>query len=230
MSLFDKAAETYDEWCNTPIGSFVDNLEKHLIEKAAQPEYGEHVLDIGCGTGNYSIWFAEKGLSVTGIDLSSEMLNQARTKALHLTNIRFTEGDIHKLPYDDNQFDLIVCNIVLEFVASPEQVISEGLRVVKRGGRLVVGLIGKQSDWARKYEKRGKENPESIFSSARFLSVHDIEQFHIGKPTFLFGLYVSPAEFVSAKQAGKLEVMRSESQLETGAGFIAVRWEKNSPL
>lgn len=80
MALFDQEASTYDNWYNTPLGSFVDRLEKELIAKSAQPQAGEKALDLGCGTGIFTIWLAKQGLDVTGIDLSSEMLAKAREK------------------------------------------------------------------------------------------------------------------------------------------------------
>jgi ubiquinone/menaquinone biosynthesis C-methylase UbiE len=227
MALFDKSAVTYDQWCSTPLGGYVDRLEKQMLTELANPKPGESVIDLGCGTGIYSILFARQGLTVTGIDASGEMLNHARNKAAAQSlDIEFLQGDLLSLPFPDNRFDLAICNVVLEFVSDPRRVLEEGLRVLRPGGRLIAGLIGKQSDWARNYEKRGQENPDSVFSQARFYTLEDIRRFSDRQPSQIrFGLYVSPAEFVSAEQAAELE-QRRIGQQAAEAGFLAVRWDK----
>lgn len=228
MALFDQSAETYDEWCSTPLGSFVDELEKQIMKKIAQPKQGEKALDLGCGTGIYSLWLSEQGVYVTGIDISSEMLKKAKSKAENKNqNIEFIKGDVHSLPFPDQTFDLIISNIVLEFVDSPKKVISEGLRVLKPGGRLVIGMIGKHSDWAKMYEMRGKDKKDSIFSNAHFFSLQEINHFSSSKPTDVhFALYFSPYEFVSRKQISILENERSKQQEEENAGFVVCKWIK----
>lgn len=133
MALFDQEASTYDNWYNTPLGSFVDRLEKELIAKSAQPQAGEKALDLGCGTGIFTIWLAKQGLDVTGIDLSSEMLAKAREKAQRQDlAIHWIQADINRLPFDRETFDLVIGNIVLEFVENPEKVVAEALRVLKK--------------------------------------------------------------------------------------------------
>lgn len=228
MSLFDKSAATYDEWCSTPLGSFVDALEKRLMADVARPKHGETALDLGCGTGIYSLWLAKQKLSVTGIDISTEMLKKASEKALkQQMNIDFIQGDIHHLPFQDEQFDLVISNLVLEFVEDPGRAISESLRILKKGGRLVVGMIGKQSEWADNYVKRGLENPGSVFANARFFSLKEIAQLNYLQPSEIrLGLYFSPSEFRNEEQAEELEKVRASTQQEKGAGFIVVRWDK----
>lgn len=222
MALFDHSAETYDEWCKTPLGSFVDTVEKQMIVELSNPKPGEQALDIGCGTGIYSLLLALHGLEVTGIDISSGMLQKAEKQK---QSIRFMEGDIHTLPFEDNTFDLVISNLVLEFVTSPNDVIAEGMRVLKPDGRMVVGMIGKHSDWAKMYKKRGEAKKESVFAGAHFFSLEDINKLYQDEPSLTrFGLYVSPHEFISQEQADTLEKERSAKQQEEGAGFIVAKW------
>lgn len=164
-------------------------MKLHNLKKT-----GEVAIDLGCGTGIYSIWLAEKGLSVTGVDLSNEMLKVAIEKSNHKNlSIDYKQADLHHLPYEDHTFDLVVCNIVLEFVDSPELVIAEGLRVLKKGGRLVVGMIGKHSGWARTYQTRAKQKKESVFAQAQFFSSKEIKLLSQKEPSILrFGLYITP--------------------------------------
>lgn len=226
MSLFDHSAKDYDSWCKTPIGSYVDFLEKQLMGEVAQPKPGENAIDLGCGTGIYSIWLAEKGLSVTGVDLSSEMLKKAveKTKHQHL-QVDYQQADLHQLPYKDATFDLAVCNIVLEFADTPERVIAEGLRVLKKGGRLVVGMIGKHSEWAKTYQTRAKQKVESVFANAHFFSSDEILLLSPKAPSiFRYGLYITPANFANKQTALQIE---QEHCTEQGAGYIVARWDKN---
>jgi ubiquinone/menaquinone biosynthesis C-methylase UbiE len=229
MSLFDHSASDYDSWCSTPIGAYVDFLEKKLMQEAIQPKKGEIAIDLGCGTGIYSIWLAEKGLSVTGVDVSTEMIKVADKKASEKSlNIHFQHADLHRLPFEDNTFDLAVCNIVLEFVDSPEKVVAEGVRVLKKGGRLVVGMIGKHSEWSITYQKQGTQNKESVFANARFFSSNEIKHLSIIQPVVQrFGLYTTPKNFKNKKMAAKIEEENQTLQLEEGAGYIVTRWEKH---
>lgn len=230
MALFDHSAETYDEWCSTPLGSFVDELENEIMKEVAQPKKNEKALDLGCGTGIYSLWLSEQDVIVTGIDISSEMLKKAKSKAEDKNqNIEFIKGDIHSLPFPDQTFDLILSNIVLEFVDSPEKVISEGLRVLKQGGRLVIGIIGRHSEWAKLYEKRGKDKKESVFFNAHFFDVQEVNNLSPIKPADVhFGLYFTPREFVNKEQVRILEKERSKQQKEENAGFVVCKWIKKN--
>ncbi|WCN36258.1 class I SAM-dependent methyltransferase [Aneurinibacillus uraniidurans] len=230
MALFDHSAETYDEWCATPLGSFVDAIEKQMIMEVSEPKSGEKVLDIGCGTGIYSLLLASKGVNVTGIDISTAMLKKAKEKAEKSRQaISFLEGDIHHLPFADHTFDLVISNLVLEFVDSPEDVLAEAMRVVKPGGRLTVGMIGKQSEWASLYEKQGKDKKKSVFSGAHFFTVQEIKELYTKEPSIIqFGLYTAPDEFVTKEQAYALERQRSRHGQEEGAGFIVANWIKKA--
>ena len=73
------------------------------------PKINLNALDIGCGTGEMSLLLAQLGHSVTGIDLSENMLcvadEKARKKGL---NIKFLKGDAEDPPFESNEFDVIV--------------------------------------------------------------------------------------------------------------------------
>lgn len=228
MALFDQEASTYDNWYNTPLGSFVDRLEKELIAKSAQPQAGEKALDLGCGTGIFTIWLAKQGLDVTGIDLSSEMLAKAREKAQRQDlAIHWIQADINRLPFDRETFDLVIGNIVLEFVENPEKVVVEALRVLKKDGRLVIGLINKESYWGRTYSQKGKDNPDSVFAHAHFYSEQTIASLETSHFASLdYGLYITPENFENENQALELEKKLSRTLKKNQAGFIVARWNK----
>lgn len=226
MALFDHKAVDYDDWCQTPLGNFVDSVEKNLMLEVAKPTRGEKALDLGCGTGIYSYLLLERGLNVTGIDISSEMLNVAKVKRGE-ENVNFVQGDIHSLPFADGTFDLVISNIVLEFTKQPKQIVQEALRVLKKGGRFVCGFIGKESSWGNMYHEKAKQDPTSVFSEANFFSDTDIINFNDYKPDEIkYGLFVEMNEFETAELAWILEEERKRTSSKDKAGYVVAKWIK----
>jgi SAM-dependent methyltransferase len=100
---------------------------------------GARVLDVACGTGNTAIPLARRGAVVTGVDIATNLLAQARERAAqeNLT-IAFDEGDAEQLPYADASFDAFVTMFGAMFAPQPELVASEAARVLKPGGLLAM--------------------------------------------------------------------------------------------
>ena len=100
---------------------------------------GARVLDVACGTGNTAIPLAGSGAVVTGVDIATNLLAQARERAAdeNLT-ITFDEGDAEQLPYTDATFDAVVTMFGAMFAPRPELVASEAARVLKPGGLLAM--------------------------------------------------------------------------------------------
>jgi SAM-dependent methyltransferase len=111
---------------------------------------GSRVLDVACGTGNTAIPAARASASVTGVDIASNLLAQARQRAAaeHL-DIRFDEGDAEELPFPDRSFDVVLSMFGAMFAPRPERVAAELLRVCKPGGTIAManwtpqGFVGK---------------------------------------------------------------------------------------
>ncbi|HBX23366.1 MAG TPA: class I SAM-dependent methyltransferase [Desulfotomaculum sp.] len=173
--LFDDMADSYDSWYETPSGRVVDRIEKEVIYSYLEPWAGMKVLDVGCGTGHYTLDLAAQGLDVTGVDISRPMLEQARAKAQHAgLDIQFLEADAFQLPFNDQSFDAVIAVTVLEFAPDLSTALRETLRVLKTGGRLVVGLIGRDSDWWRLYDEKSRRDPDNIFNRARFYILEEL--------------------------------------------------------
>jgi ubiquinone/menaquinone biosynthesis C-methylase UbiE len=101
---------------------------------------GSKILDVGCGSGRFSIGAALAGYDVTGIDITSEAINAASNKAkrIELNNLNFLVGDMTNMPFKDNEFDYVFCprfsiNAVATFQRR-QKAIQEMIRVVKLGG------------------------------------------------------------------------------------------------
>jgi ubiquinone/menaquinone biosynthesis C-methylase UbiE len=119
-------------------------VTRSRLREILSPEPGERVLEVGPGTGYYSLdaarWLEPDG-ALEVLDTQQEMLDHAmrRAHALSISNIIPTRGDAQTLPYPDGRFDAAYLVATLGEVPDKERVLHELGRVLKPGGRLVVG-------------------------------------------------------------------------------------------
>ena len=112
----------------------------------------QSVADIGTGTGILALELARLGLSVIGVDRSQRMLDAARSKLRDegLENVELREGDAHALPIADGEVDAALAHMVLQYLASPADALSEMARIVRPGGTIVVvDFVSHNQDWMR---------------------------------------------------------------------------------
>ena len=118
--------------------------EKHWeIFFTADEVRGKSVLDAGCGTGIFSIIFANKGAGqVTGIDISEGSLQTARSlkDKAGLTNTRFQIEDMLQLPFADESFDIVWAWGTVHHTTDPVRAIQELIRVLKKGGFILLAV------------------------------------------------------------------------------------------
>ncbi|MEK6792024.1 MAG: class I SAM-dependent methyltransferase [Deltaproteobacteria bacterium] len=175
MKLWD--AQRYDAWYETLLGSMAHGKEQGLVFSLAALRPGQRALDAGCGTGIYALALAQKGLSVVASDSSPEMIGLAASKAAaRSVNVEFVEASVQRLPFRDNEFDLVVAIGVLCFVNSKARSIAlkEMRRVLKPGGRIVVGTLNAWSPWAFLRRLKGLFK-DTVYSRAEFISPPELQ-------------------------------------------------------
>jgi ubiquinone/menaquinone biosynthesis C-methylase UbiE len=116
-----------------------ESHEQMLRLSQVQPSH--KVLDVATGPGYVAILFAEKAHEVIGLDLTPAFVTKAQASASEkdLKNISFREGDVEHLPFADKSFDIVTCHKALHHFPNPVRALDEMNRVLKVGGRIVIG-------------------------------------------------------------------------------------------
>jgi ubiquinone/menaquinone biosynthesis C-methylase UbiE len=112
-------------------------LAEH-VRRFVEPRGDERALDAGTGTGALAFALAPHVREVVGVDLVPELLAEARARAGRFPNVEFIEGDITKLPFDDESFDMAASGSTIHHVPRPELLVAELTRVTQRGGTILV--------------------------------------------------------------------------------------------
>lgn len=223
MAIFDQEAIGYDDWYKTKLGGFVDQVETDLAFSLFKPGPGMKILDVGCGTGNFSIKLAEAGCKVTGIDKSEEMLSIARKKAKDKgLDIDFRVMDVYDLDFPDESFDAVFSMAAFEFIKEPQKAYDEMYRVLKGNSHLLIGTINKDSKWGDLYlSEEFQEN--SAFKYADFKTMEDLKSWNaeevIANGECLFIPPNTPEKDIS------LSLEEELSKSESG-GYICALWKK----
>jgi malonyl-CoA O-methyltransferase len=133
---YDRWAEVYDHDANP-----LQALEEPVVRRSVGAPRGLNALDLGCGTGRHALWLAAAGATVTAVDFSEGMLEEARRKP-GAEQIRFLCHDVHSpLPLEGGKFDLVVSGLVLEHLRELDGFFREIKRVLKPNARAVVSAM-----------------------------------------------------------------------------------------
>jgi len=124
---YSRVAEGYDK-ATAQVTSQVNDAVLDAVETGS----GTRLLDVACGPGWLSAAAVKRGAMVTGLDFAKTMLTIARARCPEVT---FHEGDAEDLPFEEGQFDAVVCSLGFPHFPNPERAIAEAFRVLTPGGR-----------------------------------------------------------------------------------------------
>lgn len=141
----DLTPQGYAEWRGSTLGAITERLEERLIARLLGEVSGRRIVDLGCGDGKLARALAVRGARVVGLDSSAGMI---ATAAAAPGEARFVVADARALPLAAAAFDLAVSVTMLCFVVDAAPVFAEVARVLRPGGRAVIGVLGRWSLWA----------------------------------------------------------------------------------
>ncbi|MBN9264683.1 MAG: methyltransferase domain-containing protein [Hyphomicrobium sp.] len=166
----------YERWRSSELGRITDHIEEEVIVALVEPVFGKRVLDVGCGDGLLSARLAQEGAQIIGIDNDPRMLDAARRRAGGAKfRPTFVGGSAEALPFPDGLFDIVVAITVLCLLSDPEKAFREMSRVLRPGGRIVIGELGRHSLWAAKRRVAGWFG-SITWRSARFRTSGDLKE------------------------------------------------------
>ncbi len=158
ISVFDRYAVEYDRWFDSHPEVFKSELNA-LRRFISEQDFFS--LEVGVGTGRFA---QHLGIKI-GVEPAIKMAEIAKRRGIEVV-----AAVAENLPFSDSCFELVLMNTVLCFLDDPEIAIKEAKRVLKPKGKLLIGIIDKNSFLGRLYDlKRGR-----FYEYAKFYSVSDV--------------------------------------------------------
>ncbi|MFC2165881.1 class I SAM-dependent methyltransferase [Acidobacteriota bacterium] len=185
--LFDLNYMQYDKWYDNNKNAYLSELE---ALKKVVPKKGNG-LEIGVGTGRFA---APLGIKF-GVDPSRSMIKLAKKKGVD-TRLGFGES----LPLPDAFFDYVAIINTLCFVKSPRKVIMESVRVLKNDGKLIVGIIDRDSFLGQAYQAKKSR----FYKYANFFNVEELTDltkgFGFNQVSFYQAIFQFPEKIQSIEE------------------------------
>ena len=220
-TLFDTWTSRYDSWFETPSGILIKQYESRLLLELLNPLSGDKILDVGCGTGIFTMDVMALGPIITGVDISQPMLRKAMNKT---SQSGFTGicADMRALPFEDNSFDKVLSMTAIEFIADAKKAIDEIDRVTKKGGSIVVTTLNSLSPWADRRLDAAKKG-HKLFEKIFFRSPDEICSLVPANAVVRTAIHFQKEDRLS--DIAKIERQGKENHSDKGA-FLAVKWNK----
>jgi ubiquinone/menaquinone biosynthesis C-methylase UbiE len=218
----------YTRWRESALGALTEDLEKRAVFSLVGDPGGLRVLDVGCGDGEYAARASREGADVVGLDRSQPMLEAARAMATSArADVTWCQGDARALPFRDASFDLVLAVTALCLVSEPVVALNEMSRVLRPGGVLVVGELGRWSLWALGRRFRGWLGNQ-FWKTAHFWTAAELRDILTGaglRVSDMRGAVYYPPSAILARLMSRMEGIMSHLGA-FGAAFIAVRAAK----
>ena len=160
--LSEQKQQTKAMWALGDYGAVVHWISSagEAAAEAAAIGPDDEVLDVACGTGNATIPAARTGATVTGLDLTPELLEGGRAAAADAgVEIDWVEGDAEALPFDDDSFDAVISVFGAMFAPDQRRAASEIARVLRPGGRMAVNSWAPEGSIGRFFALIGTHMP-----------------------------------------------------------------------
>jgi len=146
-------------------------------------------LDVGCDIGLLSLYLATKKFEVYGVDLIKEKIDVAEIINLKLDlKVNFKCASILDLPFEDDEFDYVICSEVIEHIEDDQKAIQELSRVLRREGLLILTVPSKDPIWERSRDSFGHvRTGYSMNEIERLVMATDIEIVKVINAMTFFG-------------------------------------------
>ncbi len=206
MNIFDKYYKRYDAWYDRNKFAYLSELR---AIREVLPKWGKG-LEIGVGTGRFA---GALGIKF-GIDPSKDMLKFAGHRGI---NVRLGFGE--RLPFKNATFDYVAIIITLCFVQNPRKVLKEAGRVLKKNGKIIIGIVDRDSFLGKYYQRK-----KSVFyKQANFFNVKEVTDLleNAGFSKFLYHQTLS-------KLPGKIKSVQKPQEDFGKGGFVVIRAEKRN--
>ena len=155
--LFNSYANRYDSWYRRNKLAYLSELR---ALKKVLPKNGKG-LEIGVGTGRFA---APLGIEY-GIDPSPNMLKIAQSRGVNV-HLGFGED----IPFPNKSFEYVAIIITLCFVKNPTKVIEEAKRIIKKNGRIIIGIVDKETFLGKFYQRK----KSAFYKQAKLFSVKEV--------------------------------------------------------
>ncbi len=159
IEVFERYAHEYDRWFE--VNRSVYESEVKALRMLC-PKKGKG-LEVGVGTGRFAL---PLGIKI-GVEPARAMADMARKRGIEVY-----EAKAESLPFDNSSFDFVLFVVTICFVQDPIKALKEIKRVLKKGGKIIIGIIDKNSFLGKLYEKRREKS--KFYKKANFYSVNQV--------------------------------------------------------
>jgi ubiquinone/menaquinone biosynthesis C-methylase UbiE len=139
LETFNKVACEYD----SRYENYSKSMHPFILEELRRAPFAS-ILDVGCGTGTILSMVGD-GVRKAGLDISPPMVSKARQKLGADADLRVRDSEF--LPWPDDSFDVVICNLSFHHYEHPQTVLKEMRRVLKNAGRVIIGDIYQPFPW-----------------------------------------------------------------------------------
>jgi len=155
---------------------------------------GDHLLDLGCGRGEFLKGFSALGLNSEGLDCCKTAVELSKEYKIEVCDF-----ESQKLPYPDSYFDVIFCKSVVEHSYYPEKIFNEARRILKPNGKFIIMTPDWESVYKTFYEDHTHRTPFTVTSLTNLYNISDFGQIRVVKFRQLPLLWKFPALNIFAR-------------------------------